>query len=232
MRFAFLSDLHLDHCPIDIPSLGVDDATVDFAIIAGDLHPKDQRRDRFLIDFELYINAPVIFVPGNHDYWGPTPSQKATLTKTITVGGEHCQIAGATLWTYLTPSQWLLYLHGLADCRFIENWWEDNYLMAHRIQKDWLMKSKADIIVSHHAPSKRSVSENFMHHPLNCAFVNSMDGEILNLEKPPKFWIHGHVHQSFDYMIGKTRVLCHPRGYPHESNFNNYKARIIDFDSE
>ena len=26
-------------------------------------------------------------------------------------------------------------------------------------------------------------------------------------------WIHGHTHESFDYEIGKTRVICNPRGY-------------------
>ena len=26
-------------------------------------------------------------------------------------------------------------------------------------------------------------------------------------------WIHGHTHESFDYHIGKTRIVCNPRGY-------------------
>jgi hypothetical protein len=26
-------------------------------------------------------------------------------------------------------------------------------------------------------------------------------------------WIHGHTHDSFDYTVGGTRVLCNPRGY-------------------
>jgi predicted phosphodiesterase len=25
--------------------------------------------------------------------------------------------------------------------------------------------------------------------------------------------VHGHTHESFDYEIGKTRVVCNPRGY-------------------
>lgn len=27
-------------------------------------------------------------------------------------------------------------------------------------------------------------------------------------------WVHGHVHESFDYWIGRCRVVCNPRGYP------------------
>ena len=33
------------------------------------------------------------------------------------------------------------------------------------------------------------------------------------LEHQPRLWIHGHTHESFDYEIGKTRVVCNPRGY-------------------
>ena len=35
-----------------------------------------------------------------------------------------------------------------------------------------------------------------------------------------KLWIHGHVHNNFDYMIGDTRVICNPRGYEmYQENF-------------
>ena len=40
--------------------------------------------------------------------------------------------------------------------------------------------------------------------------------EFLNLIlKYPniKLWCHGHIHQSKDYMIGNTRIICNPRGY-------------------
>jgi len=26
-------------------------------------------------------------------------------------------------------------------------------------------------------------------------------------------WIHGHTHDSFDYLVRDTRVVCNPRGY-------------------
>ena len=32
-----------------------------------------------------------------------------------------------------------------------------------------------------------------------------------------KYWFHGHVHNNFDYMVNKTRVICNPRGYHHEN---------------
>ena len=40
--------------------------------------------------------------------------------------------------------------------------------------------------------------------------------EPLIIEMQPRLWVHGHTHEIFDYYIGTTRVLCNPRGYPHE----------------
>jgi len=34
-----------------------------------------------------------------------------------------------------------------------------------------------------------------------------MDGDRVAL------WIHGHMHESFDYETYGTRVVCNPRGY-------------------
>ena len=28
-----------------------------------------------------------------------------------------------------------------------------------------------------------------------------------------KLWIHGHVHNSFDYNIGQCHIICEPYGY-------------------
>ena len=34
-----------------------------------------------------------------------------------------------------------------------------------------------------------------------------------------KFWVHGHVHESSDYMVEQCRVVCNPSGYhPDEMN--------------
>jgi hypothetical protein len=55
-----------------------------------------------------------------------------------------------------------------------------------------------------------------------------MEDDILNMYKPPKLWIHGHTHDSFDYMVGETRVICHPKGYPKENNYDGYKPLVIE----
>ena len=36
----------------------------------------------------------------------------------------------------------------------------------------------------------------------------------------PKLWIHGHTHDRCDYVIGDTRVIANPFGYPKELRSN------------
>ena len=48
--------------------------------------------------------------------------------------------------------------------------------------------------------------------PLNCFFA-CPEAEAILLEKAPRLWVHGHTHDSLDYQLGKTRVLCNPFGY-------------------
>lgn len=69
------------------------------------------------------------------------------------------------------------------------------------------------IVMTHHAPSWQSVHSSYINDRMNGCYVSDMDDFIISTE--PDIWIHGHVHNSFDYNIGKTRILCNPRGYEH-----------------
>lgn len=67
------------------------------------------------------------------------------------------------------------------------------------------------VVVTHHAPSLRSVPARFAGSPLNVNFVS--DAEQLLAGGRARLWVHGHLHDSFDYVVQGTRVLCNPRGY-------------------
>ncbi len=74
------------------------------------------------------------------------------------------------------------------------------------------------IVVTHFAPHKKSISEEYMkksnsaedkmYNMLSAFWVNSLD----NLMGFSDYWIHGHVHHSFDYQVEGTRVISNPRG--------------------
>lgn len=67
------------------------------------------------------------------------------------------------------------------------------------------------VVITHMAPSMRSVPERYRHDPLSAAFASNLDDLIERTQ--PDLWIHGHTHDSFDYRIGRTRVVCNPYGY-------------------
>jgi hypothetical protein len=47
--------------------------------------------------------------------------------------------------------------------------------------------------------------------PLNPAFGSRLEDLVACLGAD--MWIHGHTHASQDCRLGRTRVLCNPKGY-------------------
>ncbi|MBK6866915.1 MAG: metallophosphoesterase family protein [Burkholderiales bacterium] len=67
------------------------------------------------------------------------------------------------------------------------------------------------VVITHHAPSCQSIHPRFAGSPLNACFVS--DADHLLRDRRAALWIHGHTHDSFDYRVHGTRVLCNSRGY-------------------
>ncbi len=150
--------------------------------------------------------------------------------------GERARVIGATLWTdfsiYGTRAQSMTFAeYSLTDFRTIKIRNEDKVraltpsdtLQFHLDSASFLesiLSKKFEgvtIVVTHHAPTSSSVAQKFEGSLLSPAFASNL--ETLILMHQPDLWVHGHVHDSFDYMIGATRVACNPRGYfPHELN--------------
>jgi hypothetical protein len=60
-------------------------------------------------------------------------------------------------------------------------------------------------------PRPRSVSDAYKEDDGNPAYASDL--ESLLLSRKPDIWVHGHVHNSNGYQIGKTRVVTNPKGY-------------------
>ena len=72
------------------------------------------------------------------------------------------------------------------------------------------------VVVSHMAPSYKSISDHYKdggqrNELINPLYYSSLEQEIL--DAAIDLWVHGHTHVVADYQIGDTRVLCNPRGY-------------------
>lgn len=70
------------------------------------------------------------------------------------------------------------------------------------------------VVLSHHAPSTRSMSPEFHGDPLCACYASDLEEVIV--EGRPALWVHGHVHQKVDYRVGESRIVANPRGYPGE----------------
>lgn len=82
------------------------------------------------------------------------------------------------------------------------------------------------VIVTHHGPSAQSLDKQYVGSSLNAAYVSRQENFILDNPKI-KLWVHGHVHQNFDYMIGECRVVCNPRGYVMYSEAKRFNPDLI-----
>ena len=61
------------------------------------------------------------------------------------------------------------------------------------------------VVITHHAPTPRSVGPRFEGDPCNAAFASDLEGVIAQYQPP--LWIHGHMHNRVDVVLGET-PLC------------------------
>ena len=66
------------------------------------------------------------------------------------------------------------------------------------------------VVITHHAPSYQSLNKNY---GTSNPGVYASDLSHLIEYHSPEIWAHGHIHESNDYMIGRTRIVSNPRGY-------------------
>ena len=234
MKLHILSDLHLGHCGFEPPR---NDA--DVVILAGDV-----ARPRDAVAWARQFDKPVLYVLGNHEFYGSSLEGVASELERqsagtclrvldnaeVVIGGV--RFLGTTLWTdfelfgegekrgaAMAEAQKLM--RDFSRIRIDE---ADGRLFtpddaAALFERDarWLatrLDVKHDgptVVITHHAPSRRSVHPRFANSLLNAAFVS--DAERLLGGDRVQLWIHGHTHDSFDYLVDGTRVVCNPRGY-------------------
>lgn len=241
MKFFICSDLHTEFLqPFEHKILFDNFPDTEGIIIAGDLSTK-----KYLIDNLKYLcdkYQHVIFVTGNHEFYG---NSFGGIEKTLELLEHQCHnlywfnnrvtkinditFFGSTLWFRDEPLN-QLYERSMNDFFYIRDFRKEVYKRNETsliYLETFLNSSFANsIVVTHHLPSYRSVNEKYKGDQLNRFFVCDM--EKLILEKQPKYWIHGHTHDSARYKIEGTEILCNPLGYPHERNINFKYDLIID----
>ena len=65
------------------------------------------------------------------------------------------------------------------------------------------------VVISHFLPTPRCIDPSYAGQKVNSYFASNMEHVMTDVD----LWIHGHTHKSVDFELGKTRILCNPRGY-------------------
>lgn len=188
----------------------------------------------------------VFYVMGNHEHYhgkfhktydeikSILPSNITLLEKEV-VEYNGVIFLGGTLWTDIdkgNPLSVLTIKDFMNDYKTIHNFYPaknvyykltPNVTMdEHRKTKEYfkcileMHRDKPVVVITHMAPSFQSVHEKYKGSASNAGFASAMDDFILDHENI-RVWVHGHMHDPLDYMIGNTRVLANPRGYvPYE----------------
>lgn len=234
MKLNILSDLHLGQGALAWPS-----TDADLVILAGDV-----ARPAQAMDWALGLGKPVLYVPGNHEFYGASVDGTLAQLRSLSAGTairvlddeevviQGIRFLGSTLWT-----DFRLFGDGepraaaqAEASRFMRDYsriFVDDALQqlltpadsAARFERHaaWLAQHLAQphdgptVVITHHAPSPGSIHPRFAGSLINACFVSKLDA-LLGGSRV-QLWIHGHTHDSFDYQLNGTRVVCNPRGY-------------------
>ncbi len=215
----------------------LDPTGVDVLVVAGDLATTAALGDALARLCDRYPR--VAFTTGNHAYYGSSPDavheEMARVAarlpnlhwlhhSTATIGGV--RFAGTPLWfrPSLLTRKYADQLNDFALIRDFVPWvYEENARALTFLRGD--VAKGADVVVTHHLPSKRSTAPQYAGSSLNCYFVCDVEAEMKALA--PSLWIHGHTHDNADYRFGATRVLCNPYGYEGLARNPNFAEKLI-----
>jgi 3',5'-cyclic AMP phosphodiesterase CpdA len=257
VRIRIHSDLHLEFLDWKPPP-----AQADVVVLAGDI---DKGARGIEWARRSFPDLPIIYVPGNHEFYGGEMHEVLTALRNGArrydvelLDSGICELAGtrflgATLWTdfalYGSTQEELE--RSMAEARFLVNDFRlirfgERTLLSperareiHQDQLRWLKLKLLEpfngptVVVTHHLPHPRSARLTYRGDRLNAAFAS----DLSDLVGPPiSLWIHGHTHDSYDYAVNGTRVVCNPRGYlpvePNPTFDPHFCVELVSSDSD
>ena len=228
------SDLHLS-----VQSMAVPDTEADVIVLAGDL----QRPEQSIAWARQFAKPTVFVAGNHEFYGSDLVTTMAQLRAhaqgsqvRVLENGEWrhggVRFLGCTLWSdyrlYSSPEQ---RVQGLQKAQefvrdfsrigvapdFPERFTPAISQMLFDTSVAWLEDRFSEpfdgttVVVTHFAPTRGSIAPQFEGSELNACFVSDLEMRILRWQ--PTLWLHGHVHDSFDYRVGVTRIVANPRGY-------------------
>ncbi len=249
MRLLVLSDLHIETWRDDGPDCNLLQSRPDVVILAGDIHTgRDAiawatRKFPDLPVVYVYGNHEIYGFNFEDFEIDIARSSRAPRNFHFLDAGEFIfcgvRFLGATLWTDFcllgdSLAKKNMAMHDaqqkMKDYQLIRlvsspigRLCPRDTLAMHAEQRTWLAERLSipfegkTVVVTHMAPSVKSISAAYPEESLAPAYASRLDSFVAKAD----LWVHGHVHASADYEIGKCRVVCNPRGYPTQSGAQN-----------
>lgn len=206
-------------------------------------HYGKEHFENFLKECAKY--QKVLYIPGNHEFYhGVYPNSLDVMRAAL--AGSNVELMDDTIfalsndWFVLGSTLWTDFKLGNPIAMQIARTYMNDYHCiktptyrklnpsdthaANLRHKVYLkgevekFKDKKLIVMTHQTPSFGSCAPRWrVTGDINFAYHNS-DLDQWIMDSPQiKYWIHGHTHDSHDYLLGSTRVLCNPRGYGTEN---------------
>lgn len=228
-------------------------------VIRKDDHIHHARRYRRLFEQVSSEFNHVIYVMGNHEFYHGDWNTAVDVMREELVKYPNIHLLekdkvviddivflGASLWTDMNNEDPLTMINihrEMNDFKYISNGvinkWDrlrSNHVVERfKLTLQWLTlilseDSRKTVVVSHHPPSRQSITERFRHALIqNGAFTSNLDQFIAD-HPQIALWTFGHVHHAHRYYIENTLCVANPYGYPGETTgFNS--NRIIDLNN-
>lgn len=245
MKLYLASDLHLEFADMQP---GDSSFEADVILLPGDIWKGDQGIHWARATWPEH---EIVYVAGNHEYYGKIMGHvESALRIADEETGVHylqndevvidgTRFIGATFWTdtrlfgdrWTQPVVWSS-LMKLNDFRVIRSGGGDSafsireMIALHKQSLAYIKERLSEpfdgktVVLTHHAPSMRSVHQRYMDDPTSAGFTS----DCTELFGVPALWVHGHMHDSFDYIENGTRVVCNPRGYASRDGTNENES--------
>lgn len=230
MKIQIVSDLHLEFLSrsqiIEIADRISWRNRADVLILAGDicsLAPKTFQKFTTFIDEIKDKYSNIIYVFGNHEYYGTSKQevQRQYLrllnnyynlhildNDSILING--ITLYGTTLWFEETVEASMKRQY-LNDYRCIQNFTPDVWCReAIKFIKSIPDEETKKVLITHHVPHSRFISEKYVGNEMNCFYLNEIR-KYLNKFDLVTF---GHSHESVDQQFSvRCHAISNPRGY-------------------
>ncbi|WVX87578.1 metallo-phosphoesterase [Vibrio phage EniLVp02] len=230
MKVYYVSDLHNDKRVGNILAFHPGDSD-GVLVVAGDLNERGQSPQD--LDEVAHRWRAIIFVPGNHDWFGlslndadkllPKKSNVFLLNRTGVVIDD-VEFVGCTLWSDANR-------HGTiwsctSDARMINGITAEQISARHWGDVKFINKIQSSpklaytrILVTHQAIHEASLDPRYDGDPSNPLYAINRPELLIGFD----YHIHGHIHKVSDYGTEHgCRVLCNPSGYS--------RAEVPDFE--